>query len=45
MNKTERKEPPVDQRTFADEELVKMRDGLKFLVREHFVADMPIPPH
>lgn len=33
MNKTERDEPPQDQRTFADEEFVAMRAGLKRLLR------------
>lgn len=33
MNKTERKEPPVEQRTFADEEIAAMRPVLGRLVR------------
>lgn len=33
MNKTERKEPPVEQRTFADEEIAAMRPVLERLVR------------
>ncbi|HET9626677.1 MAG TPA: matrixin family metalloprotease [Kofleriaceae bacterium] len=41
MNKTERKEPPVEQRTFADPELARMREGLRDLLRDHVIADMP----
>jgi hypothetical protein len=33
MNKTDRKEPPVEQRTFADEEITAMRPVLERLVR------------
>ena len=33
MNKTERAEPPIDQRTFAPEEIVKLVAGAKRLVR------------
>jgi hypothetical protein len=38
MNKTERKEPPVDQRTFADEEIAAMRRGLERLVRSRVIV-------
>ncbi|HEY0190199.1 MAG TPA: matrixin family metalloprotease, partial [Kofleriaceae bacterium] len=41
MNKTERAEPPVEQRTFAPEELPVMRDGLARLRRGKLVADLP----
>jgi hypothetical protein len=40
MNKTERKEPPVDQRTFADEEIAAMRTALGRLVRDKFVVPL-----
>ena len=33
MNKTERTEPPLEQRTFADPEVVKMRAALQRLLR------------
>ncbi|HEY4182082.1 MAG TPA: matrixin family metalloprotease [Kofleriaceae bacterium] len=33
MNKTKRDEPPVEQRTFADEEIVAMKRGLARLVK------------
>jgi hypothetical protein len=33
MNKTERKEPPVEQRTFADDEIAAMRPVLERLLR------------
>lgn len=41
MNKTERAEPSVEQRTFAPEELPVMRDGMKALLRAKLVADLP----
>lgn len=41
MNKTERAEPPVEQRTFAPEEIAAMRDGMQRLVRGKLVADLP----
>jgi hypothetical protein len=40
MNKSDRKEPPVDQRTFADEEIDAMRPVLKRLLRERVIADL-----
>jgi hypothetical protein len=39
MNKTERAEPPFEQRTFADEELAAMRPALARLVLEGVVAE------
>jgi len=41
MNKTERAEPPVEQRTFASEEIARMRDGMKQLLRAKLVAELP----
>jgi hypothetical protein len=41
MNKSDRKEPPVDQRTFADEEVTAMRPVLKRLVRDKVIAERP----
>lgn len=41
MNKTERKEPPVDQRTFADEEIVAMRPVLERLIRDKRIVAAP----
>ena len=38
MNKTKRDEPPLDQRTFADEELAIMRAQRKRLVRNKVIA-------
>jgi len=35
MNKTPRDEPPMEQRTFADEEVALLRKGLTRIVREH----------
>ena len=43
MNKSAREEPPVDQRTFADEEIAAMRQGLKRLLRDKVLADVPRP--
>lgn len=40
MNKTERTEPPVDQRTFADEEIEAMRPVLQRLLRDKVIADI-----
>jgi hypothetical protein len=40
MNKSDRKEPPVDQRTFADEEIEAMRPVLKRLLHERVIADL-----
>lgn len=42
MNKTERKEPPPEQRTFADEEFKAMRPRLKSLL--HTRALVPVKP-
>lgn len=39
MNKTERKEPPPEQRRFADEEFVKMGPRVKALVRSRVLAN------
>jgi hypothetical protein len=41
MNKTERKEPPVDQRTFADEEIAAMRPVLERLIRDKRIVTVP----
>ena len=43
MNKTDRKEPPVDQRTFADEEIKAMLPRLKALLRGKVIAGLPKP--
>ncbi|MBV8757629.1 MAG: matrixin family metalloprotease [Deltaproteobacteria bacterium] len=40
MNKTERKEPPQDQRTFADEEIAAMRPVLRRLLRDRVIVDV-----
>ena len=40
MNKTERKEPPSDQRTFADEEIEAMRPVLRRLLRDRVIVDV-----
>lgn len=40
MNKTERAEPPPEQRTFAGEEIAAMRPVLKRLLREDVIADV-----
>ncbi len=40
MNKTERKEPPADQRTFADEEIAAMRPVLRRLLRDRVIVDV-----
>jgi hypothetical protein len=40
MNKTERKDPPMEQRTFADEEIAAMRSGLQRLLRDKLIADL-----
>jgi hypothetical protein len=41
MNKTERAEPPWDERTFADDEIAAMRPALRQLLRERVIADVP----
>ena len=40
MNKTPRTEPPLEERTFADEEIVKMRSRLKALLRARVLANL-----
>ncbi|HEX7840927.1 MAG TPA: matrixin family metalloprotease [Kofleriaceae bacterium] len=40
MNKTDRAEPPPEQRTFADEELAAMRPVLKRLLRDQVISDV-----
>ena len=40
MNKTERKEPPQDQRTFADEEIAAMRPVLRRLLHDRVIVDV-----
>ena len=39
MNKSDRDEPPVEQRTFADEEIASMRPALRRLLRDKVIAD------
>lgn len=41
MNKTERAEPPVEQRTFADEEITAMRPVLERLLRNKVIVAVP----
>jgi hypothetical protein len=41
MNKTPRKEPPLEQRTFHASELAVMRGQLARLLREKVIADVP----
>jgi hypothetical protein len=41
MNKTERAQPPVAERTFADEEIAAMRPNLARLLRAKVIADIP----
>jgi len=40
MNKTDRAEPPPEQRTFADEEITAMRPVLRRLLRDRVIADV-----
>jgi hypothetical protein len=40
MNKSERKEPPPEQRTFADEEIAAMRPVLKRLLRDRVIVEL-----
>jgi hypothetical protein len=40
MNKTERKEPPIEQRTFHEHELAVMRGQLARMLREKVIADV-----
>ena len=41
MNKSERKAPPIEQRTFHPDELAVMRGQLARLLREKVIADVP----
>ena len=41
MNKSDRKEPPAAQRTFADEEVAAMRPELARLLKARVIADLP----
>ena len=41
MSKTEREEPPVELRTFADEEIAAMRPVLERLLRGKVIAAVP----
>jgi len=41
MNKTERKEPPVEQRTFHPDELAAMRGQLARMLRDQVIAHVP----
>jgi NAD(P)-dependent dehydrogenase (short-subunit alcohol dehydrogenase family) len=43
MNKSAREDPPMDQRTFADEEIAAMRPALKRLLRDKVITDLPRP--
>ncbi|HEY1553488.1 MAG TPA: matrixin family metalloprotease [Kofleriaceae bacterium] len=40
MNKSARTDPPMDQRTFADEEIEAMRPVLRRLLRDKIIADV-----
>jgi hypothetical protein len=40
MNKADRKEPPPEQRTFADEEIEAMRPALKRLVHDRVIVEL-----
>ena len=42
MNKTSRTEPPPDQRTFADEEIAKMKPRLQTLLRSRVLANLHV---
>ena len=44
MNKTPRDEPPVEQRTFADEEIAAMRPQRSRLVRDKVLANLAVKP-
>jgi hypothetical protein len=41
MNKADRTDPPLEQRTFADEELALMRPQLRSMLRNKIVTDQP----
>jgi len=43
MNKSDRKEPPIEQRTFHPHELAVMRGQLQRMLREKVVEDVPPP--
>ena len=40
MNKSDRKEPPTEQRTFADEEISAMRPVLRRLLHDRVIVDL-----
>jgi hypothetical protein len=40
MNKTERVDPPIEQRRFADEEVAAMRPALARLLRAKVIAEV-----
>ena len=40
MNKSAREEPPMEQRTFADEEITAMKPALKRLLHDKVIADL-----
>ncbi len=40
MNKADRSDPPIEQRTFADEEIAAMRPKLAQLLRDKVIADV-----
>jgi len=40
MNKSDRKEPPAEQRTFADEEISAMRPVLRRLLHDRVIVDL-----
>ncbi len=44
MNKTPRDEPPIEQRTFADEEIAAMRPQRSRLVRDKALANLAVKP-
>ena len=43
MNKSDRKEPPAEQRTFADEEITAMRPAVKRLLRDKIIVEVARP--
>jgi hypothetical protein len=43
MNKAPRDDPPMDQRTFAPEEVIALRAGLRRLVRDGVLVELPRP--
>lgn len=43
MNKRDRKEPPIEQRTFHPDELAVMRGQLQRMLREKVIASVPAP--